>query len=508
MCVKLTDMKLFRAGFWTALIILVIFFLTPQKATAATLTTARDTITTSRPSPSSPLNAALGSTDSQATIFSNSSRYLASDSAKLIRTSTGILIDTGTIVASQSAALTTVFFAEQAGSAGDVGTDVLFVPITAMHTIQFTVVNAVPTNGDIVLTFPTLTSGDADNDASPSATTFQFNNLVTGTGGRDNIDFFDDSSDISANVTITETEPSAGSPGTLSLNLDSGTIGAGSVVKIYLGCTTSTSSSCSTQTPRIINPTKTAAAGTRDRWKIKIDTENATDVLLDTATVAIATIESVQVLATVDPTLTFTIAGVDDADHILPINTGNTTGCTNTETTNAGLASTETVVNLGILSSTPAVDTKIANIAAQLITVATNGVGGYSLTATSSGSLQDPATGYAIASNTTPAAFPASNEWFGIHACGLDVAAATWVEGGASQSCVTQPSGSSSTECFYGWPTKTTSVTLASDTSGPVDNTIAAGNGLISVEYAAGVDASVPAGIYQSYVTYVATPTF
>lgn len=505
MCVKLTDMKLFRAGFWTALIILVIFFLTPEKVNAASLTTARDTITTSRPSPSSPLNAALGSTDSQATIFSNSSRYLASDSAKVIRTSTGGLQDTGTIIASQSAAFTTVFFAEQAGTAGQIGTDVLFVPITAMHTIQFTVVNAVPTNGDIVLTFPTLTAGDADNDASPSATTFQFNNLVSGTGGRDNIDVFDDASDISANVTITETEPGSGTAGIISMNLDSGTIAAGSVVKIYLGCTTSTSSSCSVQAPRIINPTKTAAAGTADRWKIRFDTEDASDILLDTATVSIGTIESVQVLATVDPTLTFTIAGILNATAV---NNGNTTGCTQTEPTNTGLASTETVVNLGVLSNTPSsTNTKVGNIAAQLITIITNGVGGYSLTATSSGPLRDDSTGFDIASNTTPAAFPNGTPWFGVHACGLDVTLATW-NSTASSACNTYRTGSTDPICLYGWPTQTTSVTLASDTTGPIGNSLTAGNGLVSVSYAAGVDVSVPAGTYQSEITYVATATF
>lgn len=505
LCLKLTDMKLFHAGLFTASLILVIFVLAPQKVNAAALTTARDTITTSRPSPSSPLSAALGSTDSQASIANNGSRYLASDSAKLIRTSTGGLIDLATIVSSQSAALTTVYFAEQAGTAGQLGTDVLMVPITAMHTIQFTVVNAVPTSGDIVLTFPTLTSGDADNDASPSATTFQFNNLVSGTGGRDNIDIYDDSSDISANVTITETEPSAGAAGSISINLDSGTIAAGSVVKIYLGCTASTSSSCSTQAPRIINPTKTAAAGTADRWKVKFDTEDAFDILLDTATVSIGTIESVQILATVDPTLTFTIAGIANATAV---NNGNTTGCTQTETTNAGIASTATQVNLGTLSNTPtATDTKIGNIAAQLLSITTNGTGGYSLTATSSGPLRNDELGFDIASNTTPAAFPSGGDWFGLHACGLDVTLLTW-NSTASSACNSYITGSTNPICLYGWPTQTTSVTLASDTTGPIGNSITAGNGLVSVSYASGVDAGVPAGTYQSEVTYVATATF
>lgn len=495
-------MKLFQYGLLVGIFLLLIL---PSKTFAASLTGAKDTITTSRPSPSSPLSANAASGDALVSIFNNGSRYLASDSAKLKRTSTVADVDPATIVASQSAALTTVYFGETLGAAGLAGIDVLFVPITAMHTIQFTTVNALPANSDIVLTFPTLTAGDSDDDASPSATTFQFNNLVSGTGGRDNIDVFDDSTDISANVTITETEPSSGAPGILLFNLDSGTIAGGSVVKIYLGCSASTSSSCSAQVPRIINPTKAAAAGTGDRWKINIQTEDNNDVALDTATVAVATIESVQVFATVDPTLTFTIAGISNGTAA---NNGNTTGCGNTETTNSGISATATVVNMGIVANTPtSIDTKVSNIAAQLLTVTTNGSGGYALTATSSGPLRNPGSGFDITSSTTPAVFPNGTPWFGIHPCGLDVTAATWSTG-SDQSCNTYITGSTGDICKYGWPTQTTALSLASDTTGPIGNSIAAGNGLVSVEYAAGVDVTVPAGVYQSIVTYVATATF
>ncbi len=501
-------MNLFRNTF-IVFTLLILAISTASKANAATLTQAKNTITTSRPSPSSPLNAALGATDTNATIFANESRFLASDSAKVKKTATGVVVDAATVVGSQSAALTTVYFGEQAGTAAVAAADVLFVPITAMHTFQFTVVNTVPTNGDLVFTFPLLISGDADDDASPSATTFQFNNLVTGTGGRDNIEVWDDAAEITANVTITETEPGPGSPGILSINVDSGSIAAGSVVKLYFGCNASTAGSCSTQVPRIINPTKstTGAAGTADRWKIRIDTEDASDVLLDTATVAVATIESVQVLATVDPTLTFTIAGINNGTAI---NNGNATGCTNSETTNAGLASTATVVNMGILGNTPTgIDTKVGNIAAQLLTITTNATNGYALTATASSPLRSHESGFDISSSTTPAVFPNGTPWFGIHPCGLDVGnSTTWTETGASQTCSTHITGSAANECKYGWPTQTTALSLSSDTTGPIGNSIVAGNGLTSVEYAGGVDASVPAGVYQSYITYVATATF
>jgi len=473
-------MRFFRAVLAVSALFLL-FFPSQNKASAASLTSAKDTITTSRPSASTPLSANAASGATQASVYDNSSRFLASDSAKLTRAGTDI--DSAIIIASQSSALTTVYFGDTLGAAGQNGTDVLFVPITAMHTIQFIVPNGLPTNGDIVLTFPTLTSGDADNDASPSATTFQFNNLVSGTGGRDNIDVFDDASDISANVTITETEPSAGNPGILSINLDSGTIAGGSVVKIYLGCTASTSSSCTTQVPRIINPTKTQTAGTADTWRLSIQTEDSGDIVLDSAIVRIGTIESVQVQATVDPTLTFTIAGLANGTDIV---TNNSACTSNTDDTNTGIAATATLVNLGVVGTS-------INIAGQDLTVSTNGQNGYSLTATSSGDLRDFSTGYAIATdNTLPGTFmTAGTEFFGIHACGTDVSTSDWgsatTGGGAN--------------ARYAWPTQTSSLTLASR------STIASSI-KTTVEYSITASGTTPAGIYQGVVTYVATATF
>lgn len=54
----------------------------------------------------------------------------------------------------------------------------------------------------------------------------------------------------------------------------------------------------------------------------------------------------------------------------------------------------------------------------------------------------------------------------------------------------------------------TNPITIASDTVGPIGNSLVAGNGLVSMSYAAGADAAVPPGQYTTVVTYVATPTF
>ncbi len=481
----------------------IALFLANNEVYAADLVNASNTITTSRPSASSPFLADAASGDTLASIFNNGSFYLASDSAQTRQGGTGTLMDTGTIISSQSAALTTVYFGEQLGVAAGANADVLIVPITAMHRIRFTIPTEIPANGDIVITFPSLATGDANNEASPSASTFQFNNMDANDGTL--IQIVDDGTNIDASTTPTATNSTGDGDGPDIHIATTSIIAAGSVVDIYIGCSAAITS-CSAQVPTLINPTKTAVAGTANVWKINVQTRDATDVNLDNATIAVGTIDSVAVRATVDPTLSFTITGVNNG---LAVNTGNTTGCLQTETTNAGAASTSTEVNLGLLANAPSgTDVKVGNIATQRINISTNGAGGYVLTATSSGQLINPATGFFLASATTPTAFPASGaDWFGIHACGLDVTTATW-NSTASTACNTYISGSTDPICLYGWPTQTTAVTLASDATGPVGNSLTAGNGVVSVAYAAATDAGVPPGEYRTVITYVATPAF
>lgn len=472
----------------------VLFFLLisskPSYAVVASFQAAKDTITTSRPSPSSPLSANAAVGDGTISIFNNGSFFLASDSAKIIRNAGSTITNTGLIVASQSGALTSVYLGNTVGTVAGAGADVLFVPIYSMHTVQFQTRTDIPSGGDIQITFP----GSGSNAASPSATTFSFNGLIT--------------ANIKTNNATTCTM-------TINSNnnikcVTSALISAGTVVTFLIGCSSASGASCTTQAPTLLNPTKTRVAGTADIWKIALQSETSGGVILDSSSVSIGTIESVNVHATVDPTLTFTITGTTTSTD--NVNFGNTNGCLDSEPTSTGIASTSTDVNMGTLSNTPAVNTTIRNINAQRIDITTNGVTGYTLTATSSGHLVAPETGFFLNDNTTPTSFPAGTNFFGVHACGLDVLSGSgYVEGGGAggASCLTQPAASSSTECRYAWPTVATSIPIASTTTGPVGvNAATTGSGITSIAYAAGVDASVPPGQYRSVITYVATPSF
>jgi hypothetical protein len=518
----LWNLKSFSIRLFLVISIVTVFFALHANRAHA-FNNISDTVTTSRPSASSPLNAHAVSGDTQLTIYGNNSRFLASDSAKIIRA--GAQITGGLKIASQSADLTTVYLGSPntVGAAAQMGTDVLLLPATAMHTVQFTTSFQLGTTDSWKLTFPALTIGDANTTASASATTFQLNGVVSGTGGRDNIKIYDvtASSDITNNFTITATNPSGGTSPLLNFANSTSAVTAGHQIRIFIGCSAITGSgssvACSTQVPRIINPTKTnviaGQTATADSWKIVL---SQAGTATDTTTVSVATIESVTVRATVDPTLVFKIIGINTGSAI---NTGNSSGgCSLATLTTSGVNSAANEVNLGVVQNTPGDTNALTNTAAQRIEISTNGSNGYSLTATSSSSLYNPTSGFFFRSSTTPIDFPNSvatpAHFFGLHPCGVDVNT-TWINGGAAGSSTCNVvAGTAASNCQWAWPTagittNTTPLTIASAAVGPIGSgNGTAGSGIVSVAYAAGTDVTVPPGQYRAIITYTATPTF
>lgn len=464
-----------------AFVVLHLFFLLPKNASAETLATASDTITTSRPSASAPLNADQAANATMVTVVDNGSIYLASDSATL-RADTGETQNTVTI-ASMSAQIAGtpntryVYFVSTAANTHHAG-DPVTVAVTAMHKVQFTTVNAIPASGKIVITFP----GSANNTASPSATTFAFNGLSSTNIKPDNVTC-NTLTISSPNITCTTT---AG-------------VAAATTVTFLIGCSANSGSSCTTAVPTLINPTKTAAAGTADTWKLQIKTQDSSSVDIDSVRIKIGTVEAVQVQATVDPTLTVVIAGLANG-----ANFNTVSGCAS-ETTNSGVAATATTVDLGALGN------GVINIAGQTITVSTNSSFGYAITATSSGRFIDAATGQwikdanggdGLTANDTPApaALPATgNPAFGIGPCGTRVPTSSpdWDDESAlafgSGGKLSNP-WNSGANSYY--------ATLASYTGGPVSSDVTA------IRYGATVSSTTPAGIYTTVFTYVVTPTF
>lgn len=466
--------KLFLSLFFFFLFIL----LSAKGASAATLFGAEDIISTSRPSALSTLS--LGATAPAAQVFftDNKTRFIASDSAMLIG---GPGANETMTVASMSAiagSTAAVYFTRATAGNHNIGTTVM-TPVTAQHIISFRTVNAVPSSGSIQAIFPV---GNAVFQSYPSPNGFSFNSLASGNLSAT----FSPVGPTCSTWTITP------GSGLVQCNIGTGMTGP-TTVTINIGL--------SNTNPIVINPSKTAAAGTADTWTVQLKTRDASGVDIDSSKIKIGTIDSVEVFATVEPYLTFVINGLANA---AAINTGNTSGCTNTEVINTGFASTATEVNLGVLGA------GVVNIGAQLLSVTTNGVGGYALTATSSGHLNDAAVGYFLrdAQGTptnnelpVPAAVVAGTTAFGIHACGQDVNTGTW----GIAACTTAGG-----TCLYANPAATYYYTLASDGTGPIGSGSGDGygDGLVSTEYAATISNIVPAGVYKTVLTYVATATF
>ena len=282
---------------------ITVIFLPVGKAQAATLTIASASASTSRPSASAPLTTNQLAATTSAQVADNGSIYLASDSATF-RDDTGETIDNAKNVASMSAQLSisglgntrTIYFTNTITNTHHKG-DPVVVAITATHHLRFQVINTVPVGGSIKIQFPPLTSGDANNAASPSASTFQLNNLVIGNVKVQGLAG-------AATFDMSTTAPAAGTSPTITITLTGTTfIPANQAVTVAIGCSALTGHTCSTPVPTIINPTKTAAAGTSDAtagWPITVTTRDVAGAVdLDSVKLRVATIESVQVYATV-----------------------------------------------------------------------------------------------------------------------------------------------------------------------------------------------------------------
>ena len=368
-----------------------------KKAQALSLINASASATTSRNSPSSPLNSPdpLNIGSSNVTVFNNVSTFLSSDSAKFFNNGS---FSENVTVATTSADKLTAFFTAPTLVKHDKAS-VLAVPITAMHTFAFTPQTAIPIGGKIIIAYPALAAGDT-NQASPSASSYTFNGLSNTT------DIQMKTSLGAATCSWAITGTSAGSTPTLTCTTATATIPAGATIWVFVGCTAATTSgaggSCTTQKPLLINPTNSTTRGTATIKSVTVSTQDGSSNILDQATLKLGSIESVFVVAHVDPTFTFVIDGVAASTSM---NQVGTCGASYANiSTNASFASTPTEVNMGTITAAG------NTYAAQKMTVTSNTASGYSITATSSGFLLNPPNGSYIVNaqgnvtaNNTPA---------------------------------------------------------------------------------------------------------
>lgn len=224
---------------------------------------------------------------------------------------------------------------------------------SAVHTIAFTLANAVPLSGDIYITIPALDVTGKTNDYFPdTASSVALNGFDLGGVGTGNISV--SSSGCNNNWTVSGvTAGDASNDHRIQIDRHTDTCAAGSTITVTVGDASN----------KLINPAPISTGhtqGTADVYTLNVKTRDGGDNTLDESGIKVAVIEGVLVSATVDETLSVTVAGVASSTSAC----GQTTDVTTTATS----------VPWGTISNFAAFQE-----AAQTVTVSTNADAGYTV---------------------------------------------------------------------------------------------------------------------------------
>lgn len=345
--------------------------------------------------------------------------------------------------------------------------DPIYLPIRPTHTITFSTTSAVA-GGSFRILLPADTTTPSDGIPDDGGFDFTASPTVTGT-------------DVSGYTFSAGTGTVAGGSGcTTPANYHcydvayagSGAIGADISIVIS-----------GANAPIAPSPANTTEA-TAETYQYIVQNLNSSSVVVDSSKGRLALIEPVRVTATVDPTISMSICGDTDCS-VQDVDPGDVVDG-ETLSNNTGGTSNGTSVSLASL------DLLSARLQAQKITIATNGSGGYVLTASDDGDLRKGLDD--IDDNVTPPTGPAvlntpGTEAYGIHPSGTHVDTGTWGTGGPTAN-------------LYSGTDTSSALTLVSYTTGPtvgVDT---------YVTYKANISPITPQGDYAHTITYTATATF
>ncbi len=411
---------------------------------AGSLTSVKDTLRTSRPSVGTTLPSGAGIGATTITTATNGTNGIQPGDTVTFCTSAVSCATTETKVVSTVPNSTTLTLTvgltnSYSANAG------LFYKSTPVHTLSFTTHSTVAA-GSFLISFPNAST--SPNDGIPDSGGFDFNGFTLST--TTNV--------VATGFTEGVVSTSSGSSLINILIPFTSSIASNTAITITLG-----------SVAPLLSPTKTAAAGTADVWNVSIAEQDTVPNVIDNATVAIATIEAVQVTATVNPSLTFTIAGINS-------------GQTAFSSTTTSVTTTSVTVPFGSLVAAT------HYYAAQLLTVGTNAASGYTVTGYQDGNLRKT-NGTSIPSFSTTPVDNIGTNGFGF----------TPVSVAGSP---TLPFTYNTSGLFYssGFGTSTPSTIFSN--SGP------ASGDQVRVVYGLDVASNQAPGNYQNLVTYVATATF
>jgi len=236
-------------------------------------------------------------------------------------------------------------------------TDLVVATQSGSLTLAFTTINEVPLTGDILITIPAVNTTGLTCDGIPdTASTVATNGFDLSTVAKTDLTVTgctDGNWDV-ANATVTC--GTASTDHTIMIPRVTTACAAGTAVTVVID-----------STPGIINPAPINSGhsqGTADIYAINVKTRDGSDATLDQINAKVAPIEGVLVSATVDETLSLTVAGIT-AD--------SGTYCNITRSASSPDA-TAYSIPWGTIPSTYAAAT---HNAAQQLTVSTNALSGY-----------------------------------------------------------------------------------------------------------------------------------
>ena len=336
--------------------------LSPFTTRSANLTSAKDTLQTSRISWVGRVKAPTVAGSAHVWIYTAASGIYNSISTANLAPGDSVEIGgtnsytIATIVDADEFTLTTNLAVNDADD-----TDTIFFRSKPQHVVTFTTASAI-TDGF----FQVLIPADAtnSNDGNPDDGGFDFGSgsvTVTPTNA------------TGYNFSNNAATPAGGTGCTAPVNYHcfefhyAGTGGNGTAIELIIGNTNGAT------TPIAPGPEDSTSVGEADAYTVQIknftngsDPETATAT--DQTNISIGLIEAVRVTATVDPTITFTITGVATAQTVC--GTGSTTDVNTTTALNAPVA-----VPFGVMAL------NTFKTAAHLLTVSTNAQDGYAVTA-------------------------------------------------------------------------------------------------------------------------------
>lgn len=472
---KLSSKKILSVGI--SLILPLHSLLLPAKLDSANLTNTKDTLQSSRLSYNGRVKSPTAAGSSHVWIYTSAAAPAYSITTNPLTAGDSLTIGTGayTVVDVIDSDEFTVSPVLAAGDADD--TDPIYLKAKPQHVVTFNTVAAIA-NGYFRVLLPA--DATTPNDGNPDDQGFDF-------GGGSITLTPTDTTGYTFASTVNAATASGGTGCTSPANYHcfefhySGAGGVGTAITLTIGNTNGTN------TPIAPNTGTSHSEGTADTYTFQVRHYDSSNLLIDQTNGKTALIESVKVTATVDPTITFSIAGRASA------------------TTNCNVTADITTTALSVPFGTMSLNTFVNG--AHDLNVSTNADYGYAVTASEDDQLgKDGGTTPFIADTTcdggtctqsTAANWAtATNNGFGYAIENVDAATISGTYNGYNEFARTF-----SAKQFADIAGSETPQTIMSSTT-------TANSEDVYVCYRLSVGATQEAGDYENQVIYTATATF